>query len=190
MEGKEAIINKIISDATEKAAAISDKAEEKNAEVINEANSWAQDYIATEKEKTKAECSAIIEKRITAANMDVNKLILAGKREVIDKVFDLVVEKMCNMDKNTYLVYLTKLVENYADEGDEVILSKTAPITEEEFTELSAFKGKKLIYKGKGDFKGGIRLSNAVCDTDLSFLSIVTDSKDLYENLIAKKLFG
>ena len=190
MEGTKAIINRIIEDANKKAKVILQEATNDANEKISEANAWADEYNNTQTKAINKEAEDIVTRRMTVAELDVRKLTLGKKQQLVSKVFDSVLEKLINCDKKTYLSLVEKLLNENAEEEDGIVLSNDGVLSEADVIKLDVFNKKKLsVIKGKGDFKGGVMLVGKVCDKNLSFEGLISEKKDYYVSEIAETLF-
>ena len=192
MDGKEAIINSIISEAEKKADGIvNDALAEKDALLQQTRNSLEkerQQRIRAAKEQ--AERAA--ERKLTLAALDGRKQLLAAKQAVIDKVYEAAIIKMLNMTDNVYREFIGELVKRYADDGDEIMISErdAKRLNYDWATSLGAAIGKDLTLSGrphKG--KGGIVLVGYKCDKNLTFETIVKQLRSSTEGEIAARLF-
>ena len=192
MDGKEAIINSIISEAEKKAEGIvNDALAEKDALLQQTRNSLErerQQRIRAAKEQ--AERAA--ERKLTLAALDGRKQLLAAKQAVIDKVYEAAIIKMLNMTDNVYREFIGELVKRYADDGDEIMISErdAKRLNYDWATSLGAAIGKDLTLSGrqhKG--KGGIVLVGYKCDKNLTFETIVKQLRSSTEGEIAARLF-
>lgn len=189
MEGKEAIIKKIIDDAELKAKSIVDEANNGANGRKDIANAWADKYKDAQTELLKKECDEIVSRRLTVADLDVRKLVLEVKQEVVTEVIGLLLKELCNMDKNVQLRFIENLIKDSCDEGDEIVLPKNGLLTEGDILSLQIVKNKKLtVSKEKGDFIGGVMLIGKICDKDLSYAAFLK-SNDKLTSDIAEILF-
>ena len=190
MEGTKAIINRIIEDANKKAKVILAEATNDANEKISEANAWADEYKNAQTKAINKEAEDIVTRRMTVAELDVRKISLGKKQELVSKVFDSVLEKLINCDKKTYLSLVEKLLNENAEEEDGVVLSNDGVLSETDVIKLDVFNKKKLsVIKERGDFKGGVMLVGKVCDKNLSFEGLISEKKDYYVSQIAETLF-
>lgn len=191
MEGKEAIIAKILSDAENKAQEIAHAAETYAVSVKEQAEEWAKNYSAEQEKGLKTETAEIIARRKIVAELDAKKVLLKAKQDVIDEIYLKAEKNLCKTDKKTYLAIVLQKIEEFADEGDEVVLSKDGVLTEKDVSESEVFKSKKLsISKTIGKFIGGVMLVGKVSDKNLTFHEIIFNEKEQNAPIIAKKLFG
>ena len=190
MDGKEGIINRIISDAEQKANDILNNANQVANEKKLEAQDWAEKYTSAQNDMIKKEVEETIERRSIVADLDVRKLVLEQKQQVLSEVFLEAYNKLCNVSKEKYLKLVEKLITNYADKGDTIVLSKDEVLKDKDLEKIVAIKEKSLkIASYKGDFVGGIMLKGEFCDKDLTFYSLIQESKDKMSANVAKQLF-
>ena len=191
MEGKEAIVGRILSDAEEKGAKLRSEAQLRVKAEIAEAEKRAKELTDRGEAELARQAEEIVERRETVAALDCRKLLLGAKREMLSEVFALALEKAKAFDKKKYLAVVEDLLQKNAEEGDEVVLSRFAPIAETDLCRLLVFSERKLKFAGaNGDFAGGVRLYSAVCDKDLSFEAVLASARGTLETEIAEKLFS
>ena len=128
MEGKEAIVGKILSDAQQKADAI-----------VAEAERAANESLAEWRRALERESTEVVARRETVASLDNRKAMLAAKRAVIDEVLARALASACALPKERYCSLVERLLEEYAQEGDAVTLSASAPLGEKELAACKAF---------------------------------------------------
>lgn len=125
------------------------------------------------------------------ANLEVKKLILGAKQELIGKAFVESIDSI-RADKDGYKQLLLGMLE-YATDGDTLTISKLdkAILTPKDVDEIAKQKNIKLLLnKEYGDFAGGIILSNAITDKNFTLEVELSTLRDEIEPEIAKKLFG
>lgn len=191
MDGKEAIIARIIGDAEKKAKVLLGEADANVKESEREAKEWITDYLKAQRKLLETESENVVTRRKTVAELDCRKVALGAKQEVISEVFERALKIAESFDKEKYLKIVEKLCEENAEEGDTLVLSSSAPLKEADVAALAVFKAKKLKFGGAdGKFRGGIMLVNEVCDKDLSFKALLDNRKDELEAEIAAALFA
>lgn len=191
MEGKEAIIAKILADAEKKAQDILHAAETYAVSVKEQAETWAKNYSAEQEKGLKSETAEIVARRKIVAELDVKKVLLKAKQDVIDRIYDNAEKKLCKMDKKTYLSVVLAKIEEFADISDEVVLSMDGVLSEKDISDSEVFRRKKLsVSKTIGKFYGGVMLLGKVSDKNLTFHEMILAEKEKNAPKIAKKLFG
>ena len=191
MDGKEAIINKIISDAEARSTEMIAAAEKYADEVKASAEEWAKDFSSAREIALKKEAEEIVERRKIVAALDVKKIILNAKRETLDKIYSEAEKKICAADKKTYLGFVLKEIAENAEIGDEVILSSDGVLTEKDIADSEIAKEKKIkVKKVLGDFIGGVYLVGKTSDKDLTFHEAVEREKERSLSIVADKVFS
>lgn len=189
---KEAIIERILSDADAQARAAVEEAEKKAAEILALAERQCESYREKTKADTEKTVADIASRTEVVAGLDAGRLMLAAKAEILDKVYALALEKARALDKKTY----RKVVEGMlqcAENGDKVIVSERERgiVTKETVADVAKSKNIKLSLAAKtGDFDGGIILSSDGVDKNLTFESEFALLRTETEAETAKKLFG
>ncbi len=193
MEGKDAIISKIIEDAQRTARGVIEDAEQKARVVVDEAKTYAEDYRKKALSVVEKEKNEIIRRRETVARLDVNKMILGAKQRVLDKVFERALEILENLPEDRYQELIEGMLSKYASDGDVVTVRKDrkATLTKVFFQAYGKLNGIKLGYDVKGgDFRGGMILSSDGVDKNLTFEVELQSLRDEIEPEIAAKLFS
>ena len=183
------IITKIISDAENKAEQTVADAHRRAEQIIAAAQKQAEDYRAEQ-------LSALSEKHIEAvrraeinARLDVNKITLAARREVLESVFETALKTICTLPESDYLTLMEMLFVKFAEYGDRVVLSKNCAY-EDKISSLPVFVEKGLsIESARGDFAGGALLLGKECDKNVSFEALIQAYKEENQAEIAAKLF-
>lgn len=172
---KQIIPQKIIQDAHDKAQSILQKAQNDADLLRAQASLNAQKQLREVQDSCKQDAEIFIERKRTLARLDAKKIVLDCKQALIARAFDLAKNKLANLSKQDYLGYIQKQVQEYAENGDTLLLCASAPVSEAEVLELPAVKGFAMQVKRGDDFGGGIKLLGAKCDKDLSFNAVVAD---------------
>ncbi|HRU84857.1 MAG: V-type ATP synthase subunit E [Christensenellales bacterium] len=192
MNGKEAIIEKILSDAEAAASAVLAEAKEKSDAIINGAREENEAYTAAEAQKSeKAAVETLKRSRVVAA-LDGQKILLKAKSYVLDKAFDAAFRRIRELKPEAYLKLVSGML-GYAEDGDTVTIAKEdkALITESFIADHSKRSGKKLtLSKHFGDFKCGIMLTSGGVDKNLTLESEIKALRAELEGEAAAILFG
>ena len=185
----EQIIERIRADALAEAQAIVAEAEEKAKKLRCEAD----ERIALAERETQAEAEArrisALEKKAAVARLDSAKLFLKEKRKVIDAVYDEALSRLMSLGKEESLALMEKLLEAYAEVGDEIYFSKNFTY-EAEVKLLPVMAEKNLkISSERADIEGGLRLKGEKADKDLSFVALLNADREEDQAELAKELF-
>lgn len=189
---KEAIIDKILSDANLKGDAIIGEANGKADEIISLAAKQCKDYLYQSKTEIDRLTLEIDERSRSVAELDARKLMLAAKTQVLDSVYAKTLEKLRNLDKEQYGALIFAMLEN-AKDGDVVIISKREKdiVTKQSLADFAKKKGIKLTLADKfGDFDGGVIISENGVDKNFTLDVEVSILREQTETKIAKEIFG
>lgn len=189
---KEAIIDKILSDANLKGDAIIGEANEKANEIISLAANQCKDYLYKSKTEIDRLTLEIDERSRSVAELDARKLLLAAKAQVLDSVYAKTLEKLRNLDKEQYSALIFSMLEN-AKDGDVVTVSEREKdiVTKESLADFAKKKGISLTLADKfGDFDGGVIISENGVDNNFTFEVEVALLREQTETKIAKEIFG
>lgn len=189
---KEAIIDKILSDANLKGDAIIGEANGKADEIISLAAKQCKDYLYQSKTEIDRLTLEIDERSRSVAELDARKLLLAAKTQVLDDVYARTLEKLKNLDKEQYGALIFAMLEN-AKDGDVVIISKREKdiVTKQSLADFAKKKGIKLTLADKfGDFDGGVIISENGVDNNFTLDVEVSILREQTETKIAKEIFG
>ena len=189
---KEAIIDKILSDANLKGDAIIGEANEKANEIISLAANQCKDYLYKSKTEIDRLTLEIDERSRSVAELDARKLLLAAKAQVLDSVYAKTLEKLRNLDKEQYSALIFSMLEN-ANDGDVVTVSEREKdiVTKESLADFAKKKGISLTLADKfGDFDGGVIISENGVDNNFTLEVEVALLREQTETKIAKEIFG
>lgn len=189
---KEAIIDKILSDANLKGDAIIGEANEKADEIISLAAKQCKDYLYQSKTEIDRLTLEIDERSRSVAELDARKLLLAAKTQVLDSVYAKTLEKLRSLDKEQYSALIFSMLES-AKDGDVVTVSEREKdiVTKESLADFAKKKGISLTLADKfGDFDGGVVISENGVDNNFTLEVEVALLREQTETKIAKEIFG
>ena len=180
MQGKQKIIDDILSSAKATAKAIVAEAE---AEVRAELDALRAELDAAQKEaleRADAAAKELFDGQVKLGELEANKALLAAKQACVSAVYYGVKRKILSAPDAEYLKILQAVIVKYCEDGDEVIAGKSDKrVTAEWLKKVSSAAKKKLtLSKEKGDFEGGVILRNAKFDRDLTVDAIVEELKE------------
>lgn len=184
--GAEAVIDKIMLKAAAEAESILQEgkaaADKKAAETAAEAAEKKNAILA----EGKAEADAIVYREKLKSELDARKNTLAEKRNLIDKVFDEVKNKLISLPDNEKTAIYDKFVASFGMKGN---IKLYASDDMKNFCESRAATW-NATYAGSISGKDKILLCGDTCDADLSMDSIIEDLRDKYESEVSSILFG
>lgn len=189
---KEAIIEKILSDAEIRANSFIEEQTAKADEILADAAEQCKSYYYTFKAETDKMVAELQSRAKTVAELDARKLMLASKTKMLDSVFERAVEKLAKLDKEQCKKLLLAMLVSSAEDGDVITLGKAqaAFISEDDVAAVAKQKGINLsLSSEQGDFDG-MMLSNNGVDKNLTFEVEVALLREETETQIAKEIFG
>ncbi len=188
MEDVGNFIQTIISDGNKKSRAIISQANAEAEKILREAEQTENEFIKS----NIADITKQNDERLTLAKnstvFKLNKLILKEKNVLIDRVFEIVLEKFKKLDENKYKKFLESAL-SYAEDGDTINYSSRKDDAKI-IPSLKIFKAKNLsMGKELKDISGGIIISNKICDKDFSFEGLIKEKKENSIKQVAQSLF-
>lgn len=187
--GKEEIVARIVSDAQSEAETLQQEAVAKAERIVSRAEEAAR----LEEERTQADArkraDAVLEGKRAAARLDCAKIILGEKRRVIDAVYEAALTQLLALGKEETLALFERLLERYAEEGDEVHVAENCKYIDEIKT-LPAVAEKHLTVSSLPvGIDGGLFLCGKNADKDLSYASLLAEDRQAHQAEIAMDLF-
>lgn len=191
MSGLEEIVGKIIKDARNKANSTSEEASINASETLDVANKDANIYIEKHMQESYAERDEIIRRKISLANLEVRKMLLSVKQEILSESFKNAVKEI-KLNTAKYKKLIASMLEK-AEDGDVVIISREDKdiITPDFVKEILKKLDKKVdVSKNLGVFQGGIILKGIEADKNMSLEVELAAIRDEYEPEIVDILFS
>ncbi len=190
MSGNERLVERILADARDQAAAIVKSAEQRAAERIAAAEAQARDMMEKGRISAEREGEELIRRRRTVAALEVKKLCLKYKCAGIDAAFARALEKLCALPEETTRNWIGDMLVRYAEEGDRVILSVRCPVADEYVKDLRVYADRKLAGVCRsGDFQGGMILSGSRYDKCLTYEALLEESRKELETEVSDMLY-
>ncbi len=188
----EAIISKIIEDAHRIVNSTLEEGNANASKIIARANNDANIYLQDNMKASIAERQEILRRRISVANLEVKKLILAAKKEVLDSAFDVAKKTILALPKEEYKAIIAGMLQSASDKDIVYISERDASIITANFiTTQSKLLGVKIKRaKEFVDIEGGIILSDGSMDKNLSIEVELASLREELETEIAKEMFG
>lgn len=190
MQGKRDIIDDILQSAKKTAAAMIEEAAKESDDSVESLRKELDAQKSAADENARAAADAEYFGKVKLGELEAGKLLLEKKRECVAAVYAEVEKKLESMKDADYLKLMQKLVTASCEDGDEIIAGKTDKrITADWVKKVSKAAGKKLsLSKEKRDINGGVIISNAKFEVDLTFGAIVADLKERTESETAARL--
>ena len=193
MSGKDAIINKILGDAKAQSEKILGEAKAKAEKSIGDAKAQSNMFINSEIEKAEASRPIIEQRKVAVANLEVRKIRLAAKQQVLDDTFKAAETDLNSLPEKEYKDLIFGMLRSAASDGDTVTVGKKdkGVLTAAFIAESSKKLGIKLkLDANYGDFSGGIILSGTNYDKNLTIDVELKTLREEIEPEIAQTIFG
>ena len=180
----QAEIDRILGDARAEADDITDRYQ---AQANNEAAE-----LSAKNQKAAAERE---ERLVSTAQMEARKVGLAAKQEMVEKAYDLALEKLCSMPDEQYVKTVADLLVQAAPNGRGAVIF--APAERERIGEAAVRAANEKLHGGKltlaeetRPLKGGFILSDGKVEVNCSFDTLVRLQKTETAGEVAKRLFS
>ena len=189
MNGKENIINKILTESDAKAT-----------EILSAADSQAQAIIA-ETEQAIANDRAALQQRLQAvtaerqrnrratAELDAKKYTLECKQRLITRCYDLAYEKLTKLSDGDRLDLIGTLIEKHAETGETVYITQADAKTVTQVW-LKGFEKDLKLGKKYINADGGIVLEGDGYEKDLTLKSVIKYIREQTEAKVAELILG
>jgi len=193
MAGTDAIINKILADAEEKASQIKTQSKIDCDEVIANAKIEAKKMMDEVLQNKQSVIDETVKRQKAVAELDAKKIVLKSKKDAIDEAFRLAKEQLNSLSSEKYFEVVSNMISTYAEDGDVVTVSAKDKklITKAKLDKIASAKKIKLtLNKEYGDFEGGVILSGNGMDKNLTFDVELKTLRDEMETEIADMIFN
>lgn len=186
MDGKEAIIAKIIEEANATSKQIVATAESTLAYALDQTKAEAEEKANRRKVAVEQECEAIVSRALTLARLEGRKNSLSKKQEVLKSVYAEAKAKLL-ADKDGYKKFYASVLLKSAEDDDVVSVGTADDILDAKW--LKSVKSTLTMSDEKHDGRG-IILRGKKADKNLTVDAIINATKDETESEVAKILFG
>ena len=186
---KEGIVERILSDAQERAQAIIAAAEKQAESIIAEAENSAKRDETGVKAEVEEKCAAIKSGKEAEARLDSAKVLLAQKRRVIDSIYERALNKLKELKKADAVAFADKILQEYAEEGDTIAFASDFKYAQEvSHLDICAEKKLKIALNAEG-VNGGFVLRGKLADTDVSYGALLSADREEKQVEIATAVF-
>lgn len=183
IEGEaEAKAEQILADAGKQAQAVASQAD---ADVASAASHY-------EKLLT-SEAPEIKRRAMIVAGLDVQRLMLGARRDLMDRAVDGSLDVLASVDTKKYLAFMEKLLDQAVVEGNEelVVGKGEKAMTSQWLDEYNAAKGHSIVMASdKADIRGGFILRRGRISENCSLETLVRWLKDDLESDLTARLFA
>ena len=183
MSNLDNLVAEILQQAQKEANRILAKTKAENLEFTEKENKKIQREVDIIEQKSKEEAVSLKERILSNANLKSRDMILQAKEELVDRILEKALERLKNIDKDSYLEFVENTLKKLnISENAEIILSR---------------KMKNIL----GDEIFGYKVSDVVVESGCSikdgkvvfnneFSNLLEFNKEDLEKEILKKIFG
>lgn len=194
MNGIEKITRLIESEVQAEIDAILTQAHDEADAISARYQTQAETEAAELKLKNQKAASEREERLVSVAQMESRKVTLQVKQEMVEKAYDLALEKLCSMPEEPYVDVLAKLMLQASATGrEEVIFSAEdrAKIGTAAVEKANQSAGKRFVLSDETrPIRGGFILKDQNIEVNCAFDTLVRLQKAETAGTVAKKLFG
>lgn len=187
---KEGIVERILSDARDRAQAIISAAEAQAESIIAEAEDSAKRDEKGVKAEVEEKCAAIKSGKEAEARLDSAKVLLAQKRRVIDSIYERALQQLKELKKADAVAFADKILQEYAEAGDTIAFAPDFKYAQEvSRLDICAEKKLKISLNAEG-VSGGFVLRGKTADKDVSYGALLFADREQNEVEIAAAVFA
>ncbi|AKB30239.1 V-type ATP synthase subunit E [Methanosarcina siciliae C2J] len=150
--GLEIVIKDIQEGARAEVSRIKAEGDAKASEITNEAKEVQKKMLGDSLAKVEEDLQKLHQQVISSANLEVKRITLNKRKELLDKVYSQTVESIKSMPASKEEKLLKHIIDKYEASGSKIYSSKAS---EETVKKLSS-----LTYAGNIDCIGGVVLEN------------------------------
>lgn len=172
----DAIVNRILSDATAKAEDITSVAKSQAEEIVANAQLFAKERLKEAEKISKQNDKKIEEKYATLSKIEGNKILLEAKQKVLEDLKTKALGFLLSKPKKEMLVFIEELLKEHASNG-ETLLVNVENVNVKDVEALNIVKKLGLkVEENKNKEQVGFILSSEACDKNLLFSSLIEDA--------------
>ena len=193
MNGIEKITQRIEADAQAEIDRILSEAREEADQITGRHKAQAEAEAASLAARNEKSAVEREERLVSVAQMEARKVQLAAKQEMVEKAYDLALEKLCAMPDARYTEVLAGLLVQASSNGrEEAIFSPEdrERVGKAAVDKANAASGKQLkLSKETRPLKGGFVLRDENIEVNCTFDTLVRLEKAETTGAVVKKLF-
>ena len=183
MSNLDNLVAEILQQAQKEANRILTKTKAENLEFIENENKKIQREVDIIEQKSKEEAISLKERILSNANLKSRDMILQAKEELVDKVLEKALERLKNIDKDSYLDFIKNALKSLnVSKNAEIILAKK--IKDTLGNEIFGYKVSDNVVESGCSIKDGKVVFNN------EFSNLLEFNKEDLEKEILKRIFG
>lgn len=188
----ENITANILKDATKGADDAVNVAKKNAEDIINKAKEEAAEIIKASAEKAQKEAESLKSRKVSAAELQMRKMMLQAKQDAIKNSFNTALEKLKNMPEEKYINYLAEEIIKVPNNGTIILNKKDKEKIGEKLIKLVNEKlnaEKYTLSNNTVNSSGGFVLKSGNIEINNTFEAILDSMKDELTNEVAGALF-
>ena len=183
MSNLDNLVAEILQQAQKEANRILAKTKAENLEFAEKENKKIQREVDVIEQKSKEEAISLKERILSNANLKSRDMILQAKEELVDRVLEKALERLKNIDKDSYLDFVENTLKNLnMSKSIEIILTK----------KMKDILGDEIFgYKVSDDVvESGCSIKDGNLVYNNEFSNLLEFNKEDLEKEILKRIFG
>ena len=183
MSNLDNLVAEILEQSKKETSRMLTKAKAENLEFFEKENKKIQREVDTIEQKSKEEAISLKERILSNANLKSRDMILQAKEELVDKILEKALERLQNIDENSYLEFVENTLKKLnISENAEIILSR----------KMKNILGDEIFgYKVSDDVvESGCSIKDGKVVFNNEFSNLLEFNKEDLEREILKKIFG
>jgi len=183
MSNLDNLVAEILQQAQNAANRILAKTKAENLEFTEKENKKIQREVDIIEQKSKEEAVSLKERILSNANLKSRDMILQAKEELVDRVLEKALERLKNIDKDSYLDFIENTLKSLnVSKNAEIILTK----------KMRDMLGEEIFgYKVSDDVvESGCSIKDGKVVFNNEFSNLLEFNKEDLEKEILKKIFG
>ena len=167
MNGLEAIQDRILSEAREKADRITEQAQAQCAEILAAAQQEKEQILAAAQESSRHQAEATVKRAASAAALESRRTLLQARQDQLDKILDRALVILGQLtDEQKLALYRDLLFQTGASGGEITLAARDAALGARL---LSSLTGAFTLADQGGQFPGGLILKRGPIEDNLTF---------------------
>lgn len=183
MSNLDNLVAEILQQAQKEASRILTKAKAENLEFTEKENKKIQREVDAINQKSKEEALSLKERVLSNANLKSRDMLLKAKEELVDRVLERALERLKNIDSDSYLGFVENVLKNLnISKNAEVMLTR----------KMKDVVGDEVFgYKVSDDIvESGCSIKDGKVVYNNEFSNLLEFNKEDLEREILKKIFG
>jgi V/A-type H+-transporting ATPase subunit E len=188
------ITDKILAEANEQSKLVIDEAEDKSKTIIVKAREKRAEILKDYEDRAGEDAKLLKSRRISVAELEVRKIRLGAKQDLISRCFEKALDQLANMEEGKYIDFLFNKILALEVEGGELLLnSKDRKNIGESLVKKindSGRSGKVTLSPDTIEGRGGFVLRRGSVEINSSLETMVNGVKEAVSPDVITALFG